>query len=83
MLMFGNECKYTSFLFLLEQQYTCNSDETLKAYVRQSHWIGIQMMAEYISLENMKFGTLTSGIGTVSQKKRLSRGGLLCQPVVL
>ncbi|XP_041341491.1 LOW QUALITY PROTEIN: coiled-coil domain-containing protein 171 [Pyrgilauda ruficollis] len=41
-----------------EQQYTCNSVETLKAYVRQSHWIGAGMMAEYISSENMKFYTL-------------------------
>lgn len=53
-----NECKCTSFLFLLEQQYTSNSDETLKAYVRQSHWIATGMIAEYISHENMKFGTL-------------------------
>ncbi|RMC19331.1 hypothetical protein DUI87_03939 [Hirundo rustica rustica] len=65
-----------------EQQYTCNSDETLKAYVRQSRWIGIQMMAEYISLENMKFDTLTSGIGTVFPEEKAKSGGILCQLVV-
>lgn len=69
-----NECKYTSPLFLLEQ-HTCNSDETLRAYVRQLHWIGIQMMAEYISLKNMKFDTLTSGIGTVFPEEKAKSGG--------
>lgn len=65
-----NECKYTSFLFLLEQQYICNSDETLKAYVRQSRWIRIWMMAEYISHNNMKFDALTSGIGSVFPEEK-------------
>lgn len=54
-----NECKYTSFLFMLEWQYACNSEETLKAYVRQSHCLAVQLMTEYISQENMKFDTLT------------------------
>lgn len=81
-----NECKYTFFLFLLERQYTCNSDETLKAYVRQSHCLGIRLMTEYISQENMKFDTLTSWIGTVfplaQAAEKAKWGGLLHELLV-
>lgn len=57
-----NECKYT-FLFMLGWQYACNSEETLKAY-RQSQSLGVQLMTEHISQENMKFDTLTYWMGT-------------------
>lgn len=66
MLMFGKMNVNTPFfLFLLEWQYACNSKETLKAYIRQSHCLGVQMMTEYISQENMKLDTLNCWIGTV------------------
>ncbi|KAI1239956.1 hypothetical protein IHE44_0011396 [Lamprotornis superbus] len=66
-----------------EQQYTCNSDETLKTYVRQSHWIGIWMMAEYTSHENMKFDALTSGIGTVFPEEKAKKQEVKKWPVIL
>jgi len=48
--------------------------------------LGIQLMTEYISGENMKFDTLTSWIRTVfllaRAEEKAVRGGLLHKPLV-